>query len=635
MRHSSPAVKPISVGKSGRKRGRTTSGETPNGQVNCIRGIGRVNADLLTLLKRHWGYASFLPGQAEAVTHIMGRQDSLVVLPTGAGKSLCYQLPALAQPGVALVISPLKALMKDQVDGLLENDVSAGTLHSGQTPVERQDVFRRLKAGSLKLLYLAPEGLLGLETIIRELDVSFVAVDEAHLISHWGHEYREDYRNISQLRAWMPSIPIHAFTATATERVRDDIVANLRMRDAQRVVGDFERTNLYYRVVFRHDLNAQLEAIFREHRDEAGIIYCISRKEVDRLALSLQKKRHKVLPYHAGLSDEVRQRNQEAFSNEKVNIIVATVAFGMGIDRTDVRFVIHAGLPGSIEAYQQEAGRAGRDGLRAECILLHSGQDVVLRKAIIGLPQDEHKQLAHKRLEDMHRFARTLQCRHRVLVTHFGQDYTKANCGHCDVCCGEHEELADSFITAQKILSCVARVKDSFGAQHVAQVLKGAKGQRITQWQHDELSTYGLLGQYQLNDILDWIDQLIAQGFLVRAGEYQTLQRTAAGNAVLKGQGTVRLSAPRITVKTDSKGLAGGDPLTAEEQTVWQRVRAWRADLARERKLPPYVIFNDKTLDELVRRRPDSEDALLQVPGIGEKKLNDFGEALLRVLAAG
>ena len=589
-------------------------------------------------MQRYWGYESFLPDQEEAVSHVLARRDSLVILPTGGGKSMCYQLPALGMEGMAVVVSPLLSLMKDQVDALLANGIQAAALNSSLSAEEKREVAQKVRRGELKLLYVAPEGLASgfAMELLEEANISFFAIDEAHCISQWGHEYRPDYRLLGELRGRFPGIGIHGFTATATPAVRDDIVRSLNLREAAQVVGSFDRPNLTYRATYRNDMIGQVEEVLARHKGEAGIIYCISRKEVESVAETLRKKGHKALPYHAGLAPDVRKRNQEAFSTEAVDLVVATVAFGMGIDRSNVRFVIHAGMPKAIENYQQEAGRAGRDRLEAECVLFYSAQDLLAWKRIMGAPQSEYDQLAQNKLSEMYRFARTLTCRHRFLVNYFGQDFAHADCGACDVCLNEHAELEDAVVTSQKILSCVARVQQRFGARHVAEVLKGANTERIRQLGHDQLSTHGLLATYSVNDISDWIDQLITQGFLVREGEYLTLSMTEEGRRLMKGDGQVRLNLPRKEgpkAARSKKAAASGVTLSGGEEVIFEALREWRREVARERGVPPYVILNDATLRELAHLRPSSLSSLMGVKGIGVSKAEAFGETLLALLA--
>ncbi|HEY9854747.1 MAG TPA: RecQ family ATP-dependent DNA helicase, partial [Stenomitos sp.] len=549
---------------------------------------------LLDLLKRIWGYEAFLPNQAEAVDALMNGRDSLTILPTGGGKSICYQLPALAKPGMAIVISPLVALMKDQVDSLVANGVAAASLNSSMPPDEKRRVVGDLKAGRLKLLYLSPERLAAPDAfeLLSQAAISFIAIDEAHCVSQWGHEFRPDYRNLAQLRTWFPQVSMHAFTATATEAVRDDIVAALGLKDPSVVVGSFDRPNLFYRAEFRRDLVGQVRAVLDRHPGEAGILYCIRRADVESLCETLQGLGYKALPYHAGLSAETRREHQEAFSKEEVDLMVATVAFGMGIDRSNVRFVIHTGMPKSIEHYQQEAGRAGRDRLAAECVLFYGAADPMAWRSIQGEPKTPYDQHALDKVREMYRFCRTLTCRHRFLVTYFGEAFEVGSCGACDVCLGEHQVLPDSTVVAQKILSCVARVQERFGARHVAEVLKGSKAAKVLQLGHDRLSTYGLLAEHAINDLADWIDQLVGHGYLVRSGEFQVLKVTPQGWALLKGEDSVQLTMPRATVARTVKG-SDEVALSPEEEALFQDLRSWRRTIAHERGVPPYLILGD------------------------------------------
>ncbi len=591
---------------------------------------------LLDLLKRIWGYEAFLPNQAEAVEALMTGRDSLTILPTGGGKSICYQLPALAKPGMAIVISPLLALMKDQVDSLVANGVAAASLNSSMTSDEKRRVVDDLRAGRLKLLYLSPERLASPDSfeLLSQAAISFIAIDEAHCVSQWGHEFRPDYRNLAQLRTWFPNVSMHAFTATATQTVRDDIVAALGLKEASVVVGSFDRPNLFYRAEFRRDLVPQVRAVLDRHPGEAGILYCIRRADVESLCETLQGLGYRALPYHAGLPAETRRQHQEAFSKEEVDLMVATVAFGMGIDRSNVRFVIHTGMPKSIENYQQEAGRAGRDRLAAECVLLYGAADPVSWKSIQGEPKTPYDQHALDKIREMYRFCRTLTCRHRFLVTYFGEAFEATPCGACDVCLGEHQVLPDSTVVAQKILSCVVRVQERFGARHVAEVLKGSKTAKLLQLGHDKLSTYGLLADHAIADLSDWIDQLVGHGYLVRAGEYQVLKVTPEGRALLKGEDSVQLTMPRATVAKTVKS-SEDLPLSPAEEALFQDLRGWRRTMAQERGVPPYLVLGDATLRELASRRPASDLALRAIKGIGETKARDLGDRLLEALRQG
>lgn len=607
---------------------------------------GASKPEVLALLRRHWGHEGFLSGQAEAVGAVLARRDSLVVLPTGGGKSVCYQLPALALPGTALVISPLLALMKDQVDALRDMGISAASYNSMMDGDERRAVADVFKAGQLKLLYLAPEALAAphVRELLHEAQISFIAVDEAHCISQWGHDYRPDYRNLGPLRGEFPGTPVHAFTATATPGVQGDITSNLRMQDPLVWVGDVDRPNLVYRARSRHDTVAQVLEVARRHPGEAGIVYCISRKETESLAERLRTQGLKARPYHAGLDPKVRRANQEAFAKEEIDLIVATVAFGMGIDRSDVRFVVHAGLPKSIEAYQQESGRAGRDRLEAECVLLFAAQDfMALRRLLLGGAGEagsEAKQAEVARLGEVYRFARSLVCRHRFLVGHFGQDYPERDCGACDVCLGEHAEMPDGHTLARKLLSGVARLKRPFGASYVAEVLKGAQTARIKELGHDQLSTHGLLKEHATKDIQDWLDQLEIQGHLSRDPEYGTLSLTPPGVALLKGVEaedalTVRLSMPQSTTSAPAKKrLAdGGGELSPGEEALFEAFRVWRREVAKERGLAPYMVLADAPLRALARQRPTTRQGLFGVKGLGESKVTAYGAEVLALLA--
>ena len=605
------------------------------------------------VLQRYWGFETLRPLQGSAIRAVLERRDSVVVLPTGGGKSLCFQVPALIgdDPGVALVVSPLIALMKDQVDGLVASGVPAARLDSTMSSDARQATFNGLRDGRFKLLYVSPERLMGdggagFQATVARCGVRYIAIDEAHCISHWGHDFRPEYRQLGALRAAWPQVSMHAFTATATTRVREDIVRQLGLRDALVLVGSFDRPNLIYRVRPRLSREQQLDAVMAAHRHEAGIIYCISRKDVDQTAASLAAAGHKAVAYHAGLSDDERARNQDAFIDERADVVVATVAFGMGVDRSDVRFVVHAGAPKSLEHYQQEAGRAGRDGLAAECLLLYSSADFLKWKRIMELSGElSDADVAH--LRQMERYASAFQCRHKTLVEHFGQPYDGTDCGACDVCLGEIEKVDDPLILAQKIGSCVARVKQRFGLVHVAAVLEGKSTPQIAQNGHDALSTFGLLKDLSANEIKGYIEQLVARGFLQRTpGDYPVLELTATGVAMLKGQvaaeDIVLCRQPKASARSRSRGGRGDAAMGRVERESWEGVdrelfdalRALRLEIARGRGVPPYVVFHDSTLREMARLKPGSLSALLHVPGVGARKAEDFGQQFLDAIAS-
>ncbi len=456
-----------------------------------------MKARLLEIIQKHWGYSSLRPLQEEAMLSALSGRDSLVVMPTGGGKSLCYQAPAILSDNITVIVSPLISLMKDQVDGLLANGIAAAQVNSSQSHGENRITEQELFAKRLKLLFVSPERLAmqGFRDMLRRANVKTFAIDEAHCISHWGHDFRPEYRQLRTLREQFPEASVHAYTATATPEVRDDIARQLGLRDPAVLVGDFDRPNLVYRVLPRQDESRQVMDVIERHRGEAGIIYCPRRKDVDALTEKLRKRGENVVAYHAGLTPEERHDAQEKFSSEKCDIVVATVAFGMGIDRSNVRFVLHTAMPKSIEHYQQESGRAGRDGLEAECVLLHSGADFMSWKSMITdtATDPEYVKSAIRHLNDMDRYGSGAKCRHRALVEYFGQTFEAGTCTACDLCLGETEEVADALIVAQKIISCVVRVRESWGVGHVVGVLRGEDTEKFRERQHDQLSTYGLL----------------------------------------------------------------------------------------------------------------------------------------------
>ena len=589
-----------------------------------------------------WGFSTFRPLQREAMQAVLDGRDSVVVLPTGGGKSLCFQAPAVvdAEPGgerrrgVALVVSPLISLMKDQVDGLRVDGVAAAYLNSTLSVGERDAVVASIRADTCRLLYVSPERLVGeggdrLRRMLRECGVRFIAIDEAHCISQWGHDFRPEYRQLGRLREEFAGVAMHAFTATATDRVRRDIVAELRLREPLVLVGAFDRPNLTYRVLRRADLRRQVLRVLARHDEEAGIIYCLSRREVEETADWLSGEGYRAVPYHAGLPDEMRGRHQEAFLNEQVDIVVATVAFGMGIDRSNVRFVIHAGAPRSPEHYQQESGRAGRDGLPAECVLIYSSGDFLRWRQLLEA-NGELTDTVRALLRDMERYASSTRCRHRSLVEYFGQSFDAGSCGACDWCLKELDPVQDSTTVARKILSCVARLKQGWGVGHVADVLLGRANEKVSAQHHDQLSTFGLLEQESPAAVRGFIEQLVAEGMLARAGEpYPVLRLTPAGISLLKGSGDCPLYREVVPVKVKSKGRARLAQGIGVDPELFDVLRNVRLHLARERGVPPYVIFHDRTLQEMADRRPRTLEDLHDIYGVGARKAADFGDAFL------
>ena len=611
--------------------------------------------ELLAAVSTTWGFSELRPAQEEAMRASLAARDVLVIMPTGGGKSLCYQAPALIRPGLTLVISPLIALMKDQLDGLLANGVRAAMLSSALEADERSAVRGALARGELDLLFVSPERLAA-EGFIDELarsGLTSIAVDEAHCISHWGHDFRPDYRAIGTLRARRPDVPIIALTATATPRVREDIEEALSLVDPVRVVGDFDRPNLTYRVVPRLDLEGQVMKVVERHPGQAGIVYCIRRKDTESLASTLARRGVRAMPYHAGLDPAQRTAVQEAFLNEGIDVVVATVAFGMGIDRPDVRFVVHASLPKGVEQYSQETGRAGRDGLPSECLMLYSGSDFQGWKGIMERSAQEAEAAGAdgamdelggslKRLGELWGFANGGLCRHKFLVEYFGGTYQQAadGCGACDVCLGELTTVDESEVIAKKILSCIVRCDQRYGAGHVTDVLRGANTERIRSRRHDELTTYGLMKGHPASEIRAWIDQLVGLGHVgVASGNYPTLHLTQSGVEVMKGEREVTLLLPKAP-KRSTKRRGGSLAAVAQEESLevdealFEKLRALRKGMATERGVPPYILFNDRSLAHMAAHRPTTEAEFLEIKGVGEKKAKDLGEDFMSVIRA-
>jgi ATP-dependent DNA helicase RecQ len=596
------------------------------------------SVSLAGVLLEHWGYRDFLPLQRRAMEAILARRDSLVVLPTGGGKSLCYQAPAVAGDGVAVVVSPLIALMKDQVDVLTANGVPAAYYNSTQGPEQRADVRARLGRGDLKLLYLAPERLSAdaggeIHALLDRRPPAFFAIDEAHCISQWGHDFRPDYRLLGRLRERFPGVSFHAFTATATPLVRQDIVEQLHLHEPEVLVGSFDRPNLVYRARHRGNLGTEVRRTLERHRGEAGIVYCLTRREVDSLAARLAEQGYDAVPYHAGLSDEERSAHQEAFLSERTDVIVATVAFGMGIDRPDVRFVLHAAAPRSIEHYQQESGRAGRDGQEAECLLLYSAADFARWRSLLardGALDERSSRL----LREMSRFAAATRCRHRALVEHFGQEYPERPCGACDWCLGELEPVEEPVVLGQKILSCVLRLEQSWGMGHVMDVLRGRGTDKVLSRGHDDLSTFGLLSATPADELRGYLEQLVDAGFLRLSGErYPVLQITPEGIRLVKAESGCELyrqHQPQRAARPARRAAAAeGDSWEGVDRELFDDLRDLRLEIARARGVPAYVVFTDRTLRDLARRRPTDERELLHVHGIGAAKAADPGPLFL------
>jgi len=588
-------------------------------------------------VRRYWGHDRLRPLQDEAIQAGLDHRDSLVVLPTGGGKSLCYQVPPLLADRTDVVVSPLISLMKDQVDGLRACGYPAAALHSGMTPDARREAERRIASGEARLVFVAPERLLtpGFLQTVERLKVRAFAIDEAHCISHWGHDFRPEYRQLATLKDRFPQASLHAYTATATERVRRDIVEQLRLRDPSILIGVFDRPNLIYRVVPRMDAQSQVLEVVRRHHREAVIVYCISRKDTETTAAHLAAHGVKAEAYHAGLEPEERRRIQDAFADESLDVVVATVAFGMGIDRSNVRCVLHAAMPKSVEHYQQETGRAGRDGLASECVLLYSAADAMRWESLIERSAKEAEsppdliEAAVGLLRRMRTFCSGAVCRHRALSQYFGQEYPARNCGACDTCLDEVEGLEDATVTAQKILSCVARVQERFGVGHVVDVLLGADTEPIRRLGHVRLSTFGLLKDTPRKALQAMVYQLVDLGVLRRTdGDWPVLTLNEESWKVLRGEREVRLVQPKAgpvkKTRADAESWAGVD------QGLFEHLRDVRREIAETLSVPPYIVFGDETLRALAALRPGSVELLLNVWGIGDLKQAAFGQRIVK-----
>jgi ATP-dependent DNA helicase RecQ len=592
---------------------------------------------LVEILKEYWGYDTFLPLQREAMESVLEGRDSLVVLPTGGGKSLCFQAPALALPGMAVVVSPLISLMKDQVDSLIANGVNAIAFNSSMRSGERERAEYDIARGAVKLLYVSPERLVipAFVSLLEQAGVSFIVVDEAHCISHWGHDFRPEYRELSRLRQIFPKASVHAYTATATDHVRNDIISELQLRDPRLLIGSFDRPNLTYGVERRTDPFGQVRAVIEDHAGESGIVYCIRRAEVDALCDRLVENGFKALPYHAGMDERSRKENQDAFAKDEVDIIVATIAFGMGIDKSNVRYVIHAGMPKSIEHYLQESGRAGRDGLPSDCRLFYSFGDFKAWKSFIDKTEGDAQTIALKKLEDMLRFCDSGICRHKALVEYFGEPYKKESCDACDICNPPQELTEGTEEAAKAILGCVAELGGMAGPTYTSLILTGSREDRVTSKGHHRLNSYGLLSEFDARTVRDWIEQLASRGYLEKTGEYNILVPTERGQTALNGLDAPKLIRPqeRVQRTRKSRERAMSDaPLNRNDEELFEALRALRRQIASEMGVPPFIVFGDATLVDMARKKPKTTLAFLGVHGVGGKKSRDYADRFLSVI---
>ncbi|MCA9136563.1 MAG: DNA helicase RecQ [Planctomycetales bacterium] len=585
--------------------------------------------DVRHVLRNVWGYDSFRPLQEQSIRTVLSGQDSLTVLPTGGGKSICFQVPALCTDGLAVVVSPLISLMKDQVDALNQYGVRASYVNSTQSDSEKRLVAQQIRDRELKLLYLAPERLLSPKTLefLQQQHVSYFAIDEAHCVSQWGHDFRPEYRDLNALKQRFPKSSVHAFTATASEPVRRDITEQLGLHNAQSIVGSFDRPNLTYRMIRAGQKTKQIMDVAGRHAGESGIVYCISRREVDTTTKALCTLGLKARPYHAGMTDQQRQSSQDAFMQERCDVIVATIAFGMGIDKSNVRFVVHTGMPKSVEHYQQESGRAGRDGLEAECVLLHSPRDFLTWKDIMG---GHGGQAAEQSLQAMYNLCNGIDCRHKSIVEYFGQEFKRKSCNACDVCFNELKLVPNPIPTSQTILRCVVDMKEKFGAGHAANVLAGKSHKRVSEHRHDDLDSFGGLSENGPMAIKVWIEQLISQRYLARHGKYKTLSLTQSGRELLRGLGNPKLTLPGNPGNKTSNHFAVS--WQGVDRDLFDSLRRRRSQIAAQRSIPAYTVFGDATLREMARVRPSNLTGLGKIQGIGTRKLETFGKEFFDVI---
>ena len=593
------------------------------------------NTRILDVLKQRFGHDGFLPMQEDVIKNVLSGRDSLILMPTGSGKSMCYQLPALLLDGLTLVVSPLIALMKDQVDALKSKGVRAAFINSTMTYPDIRRVQIDAYRGDLDILYVAPERLVTRQfnDFLHALKLNLIAIDEAHCISEWGHDFRPDYRNLQTLRDDFPEVPMSALTATATEKVREDILNQLSMTDATRFVASFNRPNLAYRVRPKRRSFEVLVDILRRQSDGSAIVYCFSRQATENLASRLSSSGFNVLPYHAGLEDDARRETQERFLSDEVSVIVATIAFGMGVDKPNIRMVVHYDLPKTIEGYYQETGRAGRDGQPSECVLFFSHRDKMKQDFFIDQMEDDSERAnAKKKLMKMVEYGNAKSCRREFLLNYFGEEWVQENCGACDVCLVEDrytkpDSTFDGTEVAQKVISAIIRTGGRFGANHIIDVLRGSRSRRVLEQQHDELSVHGIVRSMQKDELRDVIDQLIDIGIVGRAsGEFPTLFVTPQGREFIKNRDVVtlvrRVSSPFPQVDLDA----------TYDARLFEKLRILRKELADALGVPAFIVFSDATLRQMATSMPRDSDSLRRVKGVGESKLGQFGDEFISAI---
>lgn len=590
------------------------------------------------ILQETFGYSTFRPLQEEIITDVLKGKDTLVIMPTGGGKSICYQIPALMFEGLTIVVSPLISLMKDQVEQLEQYGVPALFLNSTLTREQYAENVSRLRNREIKLLYLAPETLMMEATrrLLSDLDVDCFTIDEAHCISEWGHDFRPEYRQLANVRKDFPNAVCLALTATATPRVRNDIQEILEMKSSATYVASFDRENLLLKIVDKENPLDQILDFLYTRQNDSGIIYCFSRRQVDELYSDLKAEGYKVLPYHAGLSEQQRTGNQEAFIRDNVNIIVATIAFGMGINKSNVRYVIHHDMPQNIESYYQQIGRSGRDGLQADCLLLYSYADKQKIKYFINQKEGNEKEIAERHLDHLINYLEYDGCRRKPLMGYFGEEYTKSDCGNCDNCLMQEDDLQDLTVQAQKYLSCIARSDEKFGAYHIADILRGSKAKKILENSHDQLSTYGIGKEWSKNQWIQLSRLLIRKNLVDKNQEYGNLVLTEDAKLVLAGKQVVHglLDRTQTSSEDDVRVKTSSDVENRYDEHLFEELRKTRKAMADEQDVPPYVIFPDTTLMEMSFYYPQSEDKLIGIYGVGAAKLKKYGKEFLDVIRA-
>ena len=589
----------------------------------------------LSVLKSVFGYQSFRKGQEEVINAALNGQDALVVMATGNGKSLCYQIPALCCEGLTLVISPLISLMKDQVDQLQANGIEADFLNSSQTLEQQQQVQNKLISGQLKLLYVSPEKVMtnSFFQLISYSKVSFIAIDEAHCISQWGHDFRPEYTQLGGLKASFPYAPIMALTATADYATREDILTHLNLKNPHKYIGSFDRPNIRYTLEEKYKPMEQLTRFVLAQKGKSGIIYCNSRNKVERIAESLRNKGVSAAAYHAGMETALRERVQQDFQRDNVQVVVATIAFGMGINKSNVRFVAHFDLPRSIESYYQETGRAGRDDLPAEAVLFYEPADYAwLQKILLEKPETSQRQIEQHKLEAIGEFAESQTCRRLVLLNYFGE-YRQTVCNNCDICLDPPKKY-DGLVDAQKVMSAIYRVGQCFGAHYVIAVLRGMQNQKIIERQHDKLSVYGIGKDKSKEHWQSVIRQLIHLGFVqqVISELNPTLQLTESAKVILKGEEPLELAMPRISSISKIVHNPQRQGIANYDKDLFARLRFLRKQIADKENIPPYIVFNDATLQEMAQYMPTSNIEMLQINGVGSIKLERFGQPFMALI---